>query len=86
MTSPYLIREAERLKRQPPLLSSLAEYRPSDYRFARRRSGNLPLEKTAPPFPTPVRRRLGWALSFAFLLSLAFALLSALGDWLLHGP
>jgi hypothetical protein len=85
MTSPYLIRETERLNHRPPRISSLAEYRPSDYRFARRQSGGQ-LEKTAPPFPTPVRRRLGWALSFAFLLSLALAILSVLGEWLLAGP
>ena len=84
MTSPYLIRETQRLKH--PRLSSLAEYRPSDYRFARQQSAGAKLEKTAPPFPTPVRRRLGWALSFAFLLSLTLALLSALGEWLLIGP
>ena len=56
-------------------------YRPSDYRFARRRSDDLPLEPT-PPLTSHARR-----LAAALLLTLgSFAVMAAismLGGWLM---
>ena len=56
MTSPYVAREARRLHivarnpsaRPKVMVSAHADYRPSDYRFARQQTDLTPLEKSPP--------------------------------------
>ena len=92
MTSPFLIHEAKRLRiaarlpsppvSRPPklIVSAHAEYRASDYRFARRQSDPAPLEKSRPI--TSTATRLARALVIAFIFASLWAATSGLA-WLL---
>ena len=91
MTSPYLAQEAARLKivaRHPlspaptakPIVSAKAEYRASDYRFARRQTDPARLEKSRPL--ESIAARLTRYAMIAFIFAALWAATSGIA-WLL---
>jgi hypothetical protein len=74
MTSPYIAREAKRLHivarnptaRPKTIISSHADYRPSDYRFARTQTDPTPLEKSPPIASDGARLLRGFTIALIF--------------------